>query len=192
MNFNKFAFIDRDGVINVEKGYLFRPEEFEYCKGALTGLKNLILLGFKLIIITNQAGIARGYYSLGEYKVMEKFIQDDLDENGVTVSQTLYCPHHPSGVVKEYSIVCDCRKPKIGMIKKFGILDTIDYENSIFVGDKYSDIECGHNLGLKELFIVKSGHSFQRQEMNFEYQIYKNLHEVSLDLRRRSNTYNRK
>ena len=107
---NKFILLDRDGVINVEKNYLHTIEEFEYEKNVVLGLAKLGDLGYKFSIITNQAGIAKGYYSEEDYFKLQKFIEEDLLKKGIKIEKSYFCPHHPDGIGK-YKKNCECRKP---------------------------------------------------------------------------------
>ena len=136
---NKAVFLDRDGTINKDKAYLSKIEEFEYIPGVIEGLKLLQEAGFLLIVITNQSGIARGYYKEIDFLKLNDWMITDLKKNGINISKVYYCPHHPDGVVGKYSIECGCRKPKLGMfesaIKEFDI----DIRESYTIGDKIRD-----------------------------------------------------
>lgn len=173
----KVAFLDRDGVINKEVNYLYKVEDFEYTLGCINGLKGLQNLGFKLIVITNQAGIARGYYTEAEYQKLTAWFTNDLKDLGVDILDVFYCPHHPSGVVEEYSIECICRKPRSGLferaIQKYGI----DIENSLMIGDKPSDLEAAKNIGIAELIMVETGHIIP-DHVRDVYKVFANLYEA--------------
>ena len=136
----KAAFLDRDGTINVDKNYLYRIEDFEYLDGAVEGVKKLQELGYLLIIITNQSGIARGYYSEDDYRNLTKWMQDDLLKKGIIINAMYYCPHHPNGNVKQYTKICNCRKPNTGLFYKAVEKWKIDFQSSIAVGDKLRDL----------------------------------------------------
>jgi D-glycero-D-manno-heptose 1,7-bisphosphate phosphatase len=152
-------FLDRDGVINKEVNYLHKIEDFEILPGVVPVLKTAQQKGFLIIIVTNQAGIAKGYYTEEEYRILEKHIENFFKKEGVHIDATYFCPHHPDGKGK-YKRVCDCRKPGIGMIQQaaqdFG---EIDFSQSILVGDKESDIESGINAGIGRVILVRSGHA---------------------------------
>ncbi len=142
-------FLDRDGVINKEINYLSNPDDFEFISGSIKALRLLKEKNFLLIIITNQAGIARGYFTeqvLNE--IHEKMIKL-LDKNGIALDDIYYCPHHP-----EFTGICDCRKPKPGMILKAQQKYNIDLSNSFMVGDTLNDIKTGFAAKCKTVLVL--------------------------------------
>ena len=142
---NKAVFLDRDGTINVERNYLYRVEEFSYIPGVIIALHMLQDAGYQLVILTNQSGIARGYYSVEDYNRLTDWMLKDLGNRGVHIARTYYCPHLPTGAMKQYSIDCNCRKPKLGMFEN-AIRDLdIDVTQSIAIGDKLRDLEICRN-----------------------------------------------
>ena len=159
MEENKFILFDRDGVINVEKSYLYKIEDFEYETGVIEGLKKLKKLGYRFLIITNQAGIARGYYTEEDYLKLEKFIMDDLKNKGIEIEKTYYCPHHPEGK-GIYGKECECRKPGVGNFLKAINEFSIDVENSFMVGDRITDLIPAEKLGFKTV-MVKTGYGVE-------------------------------
>lgn len=159
MKDNKFILFDRDGVINVEKSYLYKIEDFEYETGVIEGLKKLKKLGYRFLIITNQAGIAREYYTEEDYLKLEKFIMDDLKNKGIEIEKTYYCPHHPEGK-GIYRKECECRKPGVGNFLKAINEFSIDVENSFMVGDRITDLIPAEKLGFKTV-IVKTGYGME-------------------------------
>lgn len=136
---NKAVFLDRDGTINVDKAYLSKIEEFEYLPGVIEGLRMLQDAGFILIIVTNQSGIARGYYSEEDFLELNEWMLSDLKEKGINIAKVYYCPHHPTALVEKYRIDCECRKPKLGMYKKAIEELDIDLSQSFAIGDKIRD-----------------------------------------------------
>lgn len=136
---NKAIFLDRDGTINVDKEYLNIIEDFEYLPGVIKGLKLLQDAGYKLIIITNQSGIARGYYTEDDFLKLNEWMVKDLKANGISISKVYYCPHHPESKIERYRVDCDCRKPKLGMYKKAIREFDIDLSQSWTIGDKLRD-----------------------------------------------------
>lgn len=137
---NKVVFLDRDGTINVEKNYLYKIEEFEYIDGAVDALRILQDLGYMLIIITNQSGIARGFYTEADFLQLNHWMIEDLREKGVQIEKVYYCPHHPEGVIAEYSGACDCRKPGTGLFWQAQKELQIDMAKSYAIGDKIRDL----------------------------------------------------
>lgn len=136
----KAVFLDRDGTINEDVGYVHKIEDFKFLPGALEGLKILQDAGYLLIIITNQSGIARGYFSEQEYQVLERYMLGKFQESGIRVAGSYYCPHHPEGKVSGYRCVCSCRKPEVGLFihaaKEYGI----DFSQSFAIGDRLRDL----------------------------------------------------
>ena len=152
----KYIFLDRDGTINVEKHYLHKIEDFEYENGVLEALEGLQKLGYKFIIVTNQAGIAKGYYTERDYLILEEFIEKDLLKKGIIIQKTYHCPHHPQGKIP-YNVNCDCRKPKTGMFIKAIEEFNIDIENSYMVGDRFTDLKPADELGIYPV-LIKTGY----------------------------------
>ena len=135
----KAIFLDRDGTINVEKDYLYKIEDFEFLPGVIEGLQLLQDAGYLLIIITNQSGIARGYYTEEDYHTLNNWMVGELKSKGISIAAVYYCPHHPDAKMKAYRVDCNCRKPKLGMYER-AIRDfNIDLCNSYTIGDKIRD-----------------------------------------------------
>jgi D,D-heptose 1,7-bisphosphate phosphatase len=141
MQKNKAAFLDRDGTINVDKGYTYKIEDLEFLPGAVEGLKELQKKGYLLIIITNQSGIGRRYYTEKDYKIFMKELYTRLAKQGVKITADYYCPHIPEDN-------CGCRKPKIELVEKAIKEYNIDPSKSIFIGDKEIDMETGRRSGM--------------------------------------------
>lgn len=133
------VFLDRDGTINAEKGYLYKIEDFEFLPGAIAGLKKLKDAGYQLIIITNQSGIARGYYTEAAYQKLNGWMLKELGKAGIFIDGIYFCPHHPKAVIEKYRMDCPCRKPKLGMFEKAIREHDIDVAKSYAVGDKIRD-----------------------------------------------------
>jgi len=144
----KALFLDRDGVINVEKAYLYKIEDFEFIDGILDLCLHYQKLGYIIIVVTNQSGIAREYYSEEDFSILSSFMIDKFSSYGITISHVYHCPHHES-----ISGKCDCRKPAPGMLIKAKYDYDIDLEHSIMIGDKERDIEAGLNAGLVETYL---------------------------------------
>ena len=115
---HKAAFLDRDGVINEDFGYVHRVDDFVIIPGAWEGMRALQSMGFKLVVVTNQAGLAKGYYGVDDVGIVHHHLSSLALSKGVELSGIYFCPHHPTGVVAEWSIDCECRKPNPGMLKK--------------------------------------------------------------------------
>lgn len=149
---NKAVFLDRDGVLIEDTGYVAKCNDVRILPDVADAIK--LLKDYLIVIITNQAGVAKGI--LTEYQVREinHYVKSSLRRFGADIDRIYYCPHHPQGIVKYYTQVCDCRKPGIGMIKKAELDLDIDLNKSFFVGDKDSDIEAGKRAGCKTILIT--------------------------------------
>lgn len=152
------AFIDRDGVINRELGYVYRPQDFEVLAGALDGLTRLQHDGFALVVVTNQAGIARGLYTLADYARLTEHMTALLAARGIELTAVYHCPHHPEGRIAGFNIDCSCRKPAPGMLLRAASECGLDLTRSVLVGDKLSDIGAGRSAGVPCNVLVRSGH----------------------------------
>jgi len=140
---NKALFLDRDGVINIDKGYVHKIEDFEFIDGIFDICEFFQKEGFLIFIITNQAGIARSYYSEKIFQYLTNWMLKEFEKRGINITKVYYCPHHP-----DFTGKCKCRKPNPGMILTAKKEFDIDLENSILIGDKISDIEAGKNAGI--------------------------------------------
>ena len=150
------VFIDRDGVLNRDKGYVSTIDNFEFTEGAIEACKLLKEKGYLLVLITNQSGIARGYYSEEEFQQLTEWMDWSLIDKGAEFDGIYYCPHHLEGK-GEYKVDCQCRKPKPGMILNAQKDLNIDLESSVLVGDKISDVMAGITAGIKRNYLVETG-----------------------------------
>lgn len=176
----KVIFLDRDGTINVEKDYLYKWEDFEFEKNAITGLKRLNDLGYELIVVTNQSGIARGYYTEEDLSLLNKKMCEELKRNGITILDCFYCPHHPEKGIGKYKKDCDCRKPNSGMLEKAYKKYNIDLKNSFMIGDKESDLKAGDKKGVTSI-LVKTGYGKNIcEKIKSKYVVVEDLLEASL------------
>ncbi|QOP46138.1 D-glycero-beta-D-manno-heptose 1,7-bisphosphate 7-phosphatase [Sulfurimonas paralvinellae] len=145
----KALFLDRDGVVNVEKEYLYKQEDFEFIDGIFELCRHYQDLGYLIFVVTNQSGIARKFYTEEDFEKLTQWMLEVLKNNGVTITKVYHCPHHP-----EISGVCECRKPKPGMLLEAAGEFDVDLQNSIMIGDKERDIEAGLNAGLRENYLL--------------------------------------
>ncbi|MGF1839411.1 HAD family hydrolase [Vibrio atlanticus] len=171
----KIAFLDRDGVINREVNYLYKIDDFEFTQNCIVGLKRLIKNGYQIIIVTNQAGIARGYYTEQDYEVLTTWYRSELLKQGIEILDIFYCPHHTEGSITEFATGCSCRKPKTGMLDLAARKYKINMEESLLVGDKESDLLAGIKFGLTKVFMVETGHSISARN----YSIYNVVKDIS-------------
>lgn len=150
---NKAVFLDRDGTIIEDVGYLKKRSEIKFLPRVSEAIKLLNESGFKVIVVTNQAGVAKGYFTEETVKEINQSIQKTLAEQGAYIDKIYYCPHHIEATVEEYRKDCYCRKPNPGMIEEAAFEFRIDLEKSFVIGDKISDIEAGQKVGCKAILL---------------------------------------
>jgi len=185
----KCIFLDRDGNINVEKDYLYKIEEFEFIDGAKEAIKIFNNLGYLVVVVTNQSGIGRGYYSEDDVKVLHDYLKKEVNKIGGDIDAFYFCPHHPQKGIGKYKLECDCRKPNSGMFLDAKKDLNINFLSSIVVGDKISDVKAGENLGMRSI-LVKTGHGLkEKQKLNNTCEIYETLYEFAKQLERESKIY---
>ncbi len=148
------VFLDRDGTLIREVGYLSRPEQVELLPGAIEGLQQLQQCGYALVIVSNQSGVARGYFPESAVHVVHHHLLDLLESRGIHITGVYYCPHHPEGSVKKYRKPCRCRKPEPGMVEQAVRDLALDLSRSVIIGDKASDIELGKRLNIKTVLVL--------------------------------------
>ena len=141
-------FLDRDGVINVDHGYVHRPEQTEWVPGIFDLGRRALGAGLELVVITNQAGIARGYYDEAQFHGYMDWVREKFREEGCPLLAVYFCPHHPKEGVGALRVDCDCRKPAPGMILSAARELDVDLSNSWLVGDKAGDVEAGLAAGI--------------------------------------------
>ena len=145
---NKAVFLDRDGTINVDKNYLYKVEDFEFLPDVIESLKKFQDLGYLLIIITNQSGIARNYYTKDDFLKLNKWLINYLNNYSIHISNIYYCPHGPDSI-------CECRKPKLGLFEQAAKDFDIDLDSSIAIGDKERDAVFAKSMVPKDLFFIQ-------------------------------------
>ncbi|WP_428774312.1 D-glycero-beta-D-manno-heptose 1,7-bisphosphate 7-phosphatase [Vibrio sp.] len=151
------VFLDRDGVINVDHGYVHDEHDFEFIDGVFEATKQLKQMGYMLVLVTNQSGIARGKFSEERFLSLTQWMDWNFVDNGVEFDGIYYCPHHPDYAAEDAKQDCDCRKPKPGMfISARDFLD-IDMANSVMVGDKAEDLMAAEAAGVGTRILVRSG-----------------------------------
>lgn len=143
------VFFDRDGTLNVDKDYLHTIEEFEWIGDAPQAIRWANERGFLVVVVTNQSGVARGYFGEEDVKRLHRWMNDDLKRFGAHIDAFYYCPHLPNGSVASYAMECYCRKPKPGLVQRACADFGIDREASIMIGDKPRDVECAEAAGLR-------------------------------------------
>ena len=152
----KALFLDRDGVINVDHGYVGRYEDFEYIDGIFPLVSQFQSHGYQPVIVTNQSGIARGFYSEGDFHELMAQVKDDFAQHGIKNLEVYYCPHHEEGCVPQYAIACACRKPKAGMFNEAAHDLNIKTADSVMIGDSWRDIVAADIAGVRKSFFINS------------------------------------
>ena len=155
----KALFLDRDGVINVEKDYLFKIADFEFIDGIFELCRYYQNLGYIIVVVTNQSGIARGYYTEDDFNKLTSWMKDRFLDEGITIKKVYFCPHHP-----DITGECLCRKPKPKMLLDAAKEFDIDLKNSVMIGDKQRDIEAGLNAGLKKTYLFDESKSIDKSK----------------------------
>jgi D-glycero-D-manno-heptose 1,7-bisphosphate phosphatase len=148
------VFIDRDGTLSEEVGYVNHPSRFRLFEYSGEAIRKLNAAGWLAIVVTNQAGVARGYFSEEIISEVHNRLNNQLGNANARLDAIYYCAHHPSVGAPPYRLDCDCRKPKAGLIKRASAEFDIDLETSWMIGDRYSDIELAHNAGLRSAFVL--------------------------------------
>ncbi len=143
------AFLDRDGVLNVDRGYAHKPEDIEMIPGATAAVRLLNEADYYVFVVTNQSGVARGLYSEAEIDQVHRHIQDILRTEGAHIDAYYYCPHHPDGSVKEFAIQCRCRKPEPGMLEQAASGWPIDLGRSFLIGDRDQDLAAAAAFNIR-------------------------------------------
>lgn len=145
------AFLDRDGVLNVDRGYAHRPDQLEWIDGAPEAVRLLNDAGYLVIVVTNQSGIARGLYDEDAVRRFHAHMQTALQGHGAHVDAFYYCPHHPEGSVSQYALRCNCRKPAIGLLEQAAREWPIDLSRSFLIGDRAHDLAAAAAFNIKGL-----------------------------------------
>ena len=158
----KTIFLDRDGVINHERNYLFKTDDFEFIDGVFDVCKYFTKLKYEIVVVTNQSGISRGYYSEEDYEILTLWMLNQFKSKHVNILDVFHCPHSPKDN-------CKCRKPMPGMFLKAQKKYTIDMKSSWLIGDKEDDISAANASGIDKTILVRSGHQINESKSNARY-----------------------
>ena len=158
----KTIFLDRDGVINKEVNYLYKIDDFEFIDGIFDACLHFQSLSYKIIIITNQSGISRGYYTESDYQKVTQWMLDQFKHKNINILDIFHCPHGPNST-------CSCRKPKPGMFLKAKAKHNTDMEKSWIIGDKERDIQAAKSAGINNTILVSSGHNINETKSNASF-----------------------
>jgi D-glycero-D-manno-heptose 1,7-bisphosphate phosphatase len=150
------VFLDRDGVVNIDYGHVHRIQDFEFMPGVLAACRQLAAAGFALVVVTNQAGIARGMYGIEDFHRLSEWMAARFAEAGAPLEGIYFCPHHPQGSVPAWSGACSCRKPQPGMVLAAASDLKLDLAGSVLVGDKWSDIVAGKRAGVGRCILSRA------------------------------------
>jgi len=181
-NGKRAVFLDRDGVMNVDNGYVSQVDDFEFIEGVIEACKTLKEKGYLLVLITNQSGIARGYFSEEQFHTLTEWMDWSLADRGVDLDGIYYCPHHSEKGIGEYKVDCDCRKPKPGMLLSAIEELNIDVSRSILVGDKVSDIQAGLAAGVKRNYLVRTGKVITEEGEKLATAVFDDLNSIAAQL----------
>ncbi|MDO6427260.1 D-glycero-beta-D-manno-heptose 1,7-bisphosphate 7-phosphatase [Thalassotalea sp. 1_MG-2023] len=153
---NKALFLDRDGIINVDHGYVYQQQDFEFTEGIFELCQHATKLGYLLIVITNQSGIARGKYTEADFLTLTEWMKTTFNQHNCLITDVFFCPHHPTKGKGEYLKTCQCRKPEPGLILQAATKYNIDLSQSVFIGDKVSDMQAAESAGINNRILVAS------------------------------------
>jgi D-glycero-D-manno-heptose 1,7-bisphosphate phosphatase len=168
-------FLDRDGVVNVEVGYLYRTEGVRFVDGIFSLCRTAMKLGYRLIVVTNQAGIARGYYTEADFHTLMDFIQSQLRSEQIELDAVYYCPYHPEHGVGQYKREHEDRKPGTGMLRRGAREFDLSLADSVMIGDRCSDIAAANAAGLRQAFLLSGT---EQSACNGQYVLVDSLAEV--------------
>ena len=160
----KAIFLDREGVVNKEVRFLYKLSDFEFIDGIFDACLYFQKLEYKIVIITNQSGIARGYYNENDYRKLTEWMLGQFNDNGINILDTFYCPHGPESL-------CECRKPKPGMFIEAKDKYNISMKDSWMIGDSESDIKAANAAGISKTILVRSGHLVDESNSNSKFTI---------------------
>ena len=164
MNPKRAIFLDRDGTLIEEVGYLDRPERVELFPWSIDAIRAFNRAGWRVVIVTNQSGVARGFLTIDVVEQVHRHLDDLLHEGGAVIDAYYYCPHHPDGKVPELTRKCDCRKPGLGLIDRAVQEFGIDPRQSFAVGDRWLDVEFGHAMGGRGI-LVRTGYGAREEQL---------------------------
>ena len=182
----KAAFLDRDGVINYDNGYVHKLKDFTFCEGIFEGLKTLLELNFILIIVTNQSGIARGIFTEKEYKKITDFMLEIFNNHGIKITKIYNCPHHPLFSNKDFSD-CNCRKPKPGLFLQASKEYNIEMDKSIAIGDSERDLLAAKNAGINKRYLITKNNNLFKENLVTSY--HESLLECAKYIKNQSTLY---
>jgi D-glycero-D-manno-heptose 1,7-bisphosphate phosphatase len=150
----KALFLDRDGVINHEVGYLHQPADVRFVEGIFPLCRTAQALGYKLVIVTNQSGIARGYYTPADFEALMLWMREQFQQESITLDAIYHCPYHPEHGVGEWKRESEDRKPSPGMLRRAAHDHALDLGQSVMIGDRCTDVAAANNAGLRQALLL--------------------------------------
>ncbi|EWH11191.1 D,D-heptose 1,7-bisphosphate phosphatase [Catenovulum agarivorans DS-2] len=159
MSLKPALFLDRDGVINLDTGYTHKISDVKFCSGIFSLCQQAQDLAYKIVVVTNQSGIARGLYTEEDVKILHHWMQQAFSQRGIKLEHFYYCPHHPDYGGTQYQHNCLCRKPQPGMLKRAARELQLDLTQSVMVGDKISDMQAAESAGVPMRILVSADKS---------------------------------
>lgn len=153
---DKAVFLDRDGVINVDHGYTYLPENFQFIDGVFEACQRFQSQGYRLVIVTNQSGIGRGYYTEAQFHILTEWMINQFKNHNVVIDKVYFCPFHAEAGIGRYKQDSPLRKPNPGMLLQAAQDLRLDMASSVMIGDKMSDIEAGRNAGVGRCILIDS------------------------------------
>ena len=172
---NKAVFLDRDGVINEDHAYIYKIEDFKFIDGVFDACRYFKQLGYKLIVVTNQSGIGRGYYTESDFAVLTDWMKAQFVENNCEIDALYYCPYHPEEALPPYRIQTDCRKPAPGMLNR-GIKEfDLQPSECVMIGDKPTDIKAAEAAGIGRKILLSNHQSLSPEQMANADEIWQTL-----------------
>ena len=154
---NRAVFLDKDGTLVEDVPYNVDPEKLRFKEGTVESLKLLQQAGYRLIVVSNQSGVAKGYFTIDAVQSLAAVMQEQLNAEGVMLSDFYFCPHHPGGTVEAYAVGCDCRKPAAGLFLKAATDWNLSLNRCWMIGDILDDIEAGHRAGCRSILLNNGG-----------------------------------
>lgn len=178
------VFLDRDGVINEDLGYVHTRETFRFIPGVFKACRLFREMGFRIIVVTNQSGIARGLFSVEDFDRLTRWMMEELRRHDAAIDDVYVCPHHPQHGIGEYRCACDCRKPQPGLLLRAALDWDLWMPGSVLVGDKWSDMRAGAAAQVGRCFLLPSASDSGEAPRDFLTCDYaESLLEVALRLR---------
>lgn len=174
---NKALFLDRDGIINIDHGYVYKPSEFIFTSDIFELCHRFTEQNYVLVVVTNQSGIARGLYTEEDFETLSYWMKARFQEQGLSIAGVYYCPHHPTKGSDQYRINCACRKPQPGMLLRAAKELDLDLTKSVMLGDKMSDAQAGKQAGTERQILLMSDY-LQKESIPSAFEYVSDLNEV--------------